>query len=165
MPDTTQLVESAADSINKEESATATPEPIDNDKVARTLKSRAEVSKKHCRTFHAEWKRNVDLRLGKTEAVYTSINLSDDELQSEINPDWYLSKTKTANLYSQVPTVQAIHENKQYEAAIPPFMKAVNYELGEKRANAGVFMEECLNDIVNAAGIGFAEIGYMARFE
>ena len=162
MPDTTAIVTSAVESIHQDEQAGQLPDAVDNDKIASTLKSRAETSKKHCREFHAEWKRNVDLRLGKNETVFGTDN---DELQSEINPDWYLTKTKTANLYSQVPTVQGTHENKQYEAAIAPFMKAVNYELGEKRAYAAVAMEEIGNDVVNAAGIGFIEVGYMARFE
>ena len=47
---------------------------------------------------------------------------------------------------------------------MPPFNKALNYELSEKRTNVGVSMEEVLNDVVNAAGIGAIHVGYAARF-
>src|SRR5882672_2899145 len=136
-----------------------------NEKIAKRLESRAKSSKDARRKLSPEWKRNVELRIGKTPTALSSGPHDDDEIQSEINPDWSLTKTKTANLYSQVPTVQGTHENKQYAAAVHPFMKQLNYELGEKRTNVGVAMEEVLNDVVNAAGIGGVMVGYAARTE
>lgn len=127
--------------------------------------SRRQSSKKNRRTHFPEWKRNVELRIGHVATMYTGGVDVQDEIQTEINPDWSLTKTKTANLYSQVPTVRLAHENKQYAAALPPFAKALNYELGPKRANVGVAMEEVLNDVVNAAGVGAIVGGFAARFE
>ena len=142
------------------------PEPqVSDKKIADTFKSRVESSKRERKNRFNEMKRCVDLRLGRVASTFTAGVGVQDEIQTEINPDWSLTKTKTANLYSQVPTVQMTHENKQYAAAIPPFAKALNYEIGSKRANIGVAMEEVLNDTVNAAGIGAIIAGYAARFE
>ena len=136
-------------------------------KVVEYFKSSISLSKAHRRQFSSEWKRSVDLRLGRIAQVNTNgYPITDgDDLQTEINPDWYLTKTKTANLYSQTPQVQLSHENSQYAAAVPIFGKSLNYELSDRRANIGVPMEETLNDVINAAGVGAIMVGYAARFE
>lgn len=140
----------------------------DDGTIAKDFKKEVETSKTQRRKYTSEWKDNIQLRTGKAGAsVYTGgvrTGLADDD-RSEINPDWALTKTKIANLYSQVPQVQITHENKAYAAAIPPFAKALNYELGEKRANIGVPMEEVLNDVVNASGVAAILVGYAARFD
>ena len=140
-----------------------------NKQIADNLMAQAEAAKRIRRQNMISWKANVDIRLGvRPAAVYTGGVAIDDlgeDGRSTINPDWSLTKTKTANLYSQVPTVQLTHDNKAYAAAISPFAKALNYELSEKRANVGVAMEEILNDVVNAAGVGAILVSYVARFE
>lgn len=143
-------------------------EAADRDKaIAKVLKTRAEANTRQKRSLRSDWRRNVELRMGRTNgrSALAFGEDADDDMQSEINPDWYLTKTKTANLYSQVPAVQVTHESKAYAAAIPAFAKSLNYELGEKRANVGVAMEEVLNDAVNASGIGFVFVDYVARFD
>lgn len=138
-----------------------------NEKIEKNLKGRAETCGSLKRTLYAEWKRNVDLRMGRLGSRASLVAENDDpvdELQSEINPDWYLSKAKIANLFSQVPQVMGTHEASQYGPAIPPFMKQLNYELGQKRGKVGVAMREVMADIVNAAGIGFVFVDYVARF-
>lgn len=142
------------------ETAPQTPKQVED-----YFKQRIEASKRNRRQFYSEWKRNVELRIGRIASQFTGGVRVEDEVQTEINPDWSLTKTKTANLFSQVPTVRGSHENKQYKAAVAPFMKELNYQIGEKRANVGVCMEEVLNDVVNAAGIGAVVVGYAARFE
>lgn len=139
------------------------PEAVDAKQIVDTFRAKIEASIKNRRKFSPDWQANIALRIGDapTDAGDNQI----DEEQSTVNPDWSLTKTKIANLYSQVPAVQVTHENAQYAAAIPPFAKALNYELGEKRANVGVAMEEVLNDVVNAAGLGAVMVGYAARFE
>lgn len=144
----------------------AAPSPkVDNAEVAKDLKAQIATAKTHRRTFHSAWKTNVDLRLGQTGTLLTGGTGLDGDQQSVLNPDWALTKTKTANLYSQVPSVQATHHNVQYAKAIPPFAKALNYEVSEKRANLGAAMEEATNDVVNAAGVGVIVVNYLARFE
>jgi len=151
---------------NEQESSPQVDGPKTPQKVIDYFKNQIQVAKSHRRTFSSEWKRSVDLRLGRIAQINTNgYPITDgDDLQTEINPDWYLTKTKTANLYSQTPRVQLTHENKMYLPAIAPFSKALNYEIGEKRANLGVPMEEVLNDVVNASGIGAIFVGYAARF-
>ena len=147
------------------------PPPADevtkNKRIARGFKYRADASRTHRHDLIAEWKRNVEGRLGLRSAVSAGglVGIDTDDSQASLNPDWALTKAKTANLYSQVPMVRCTHENVQYAPAVPPFTKALNYELSEKRANVGVAMEEVLNDVVNASGIGAIYVGYEARFE
>lgn len=135
--------------------------------IVQHFRTQIATAKSHRRQFSQEWKRNVDLRLGRIATINTNgYPITDgDDLQTEINPDWYLTKTKTANLYSQTPSVQVTHENGTYKPAIVPFAKALNYELGDKRANVGVPMEESLNDVVNASGIAAVMVAYQARFQ
>lgn len=129
------------------------------------LKSRVEAAKHNAIIYHRAWRTNVEIRLGRQVTRYTEGVPVYNDIQSEINPDWSLTKTKTANLFSQVPPIYATHENKTYAMAVGPFVKALNYEKGEKRANIGAAMEEALNDAVNAAGIAAIDTGYAARFE
>ncbi len=143
---------------------TQVTQPATSAKIIDQFKARIANAKRHRRQFQSEWKRNVDLRLGSIATQFTGGVSVADEIKSEVNPDWSLTKTKTANLYSQVPAVTVTYENKEYAAAIGPFSKALNYELSEKRANIGVAMEEVLNDVVNAAGVGAMIVGYAARF-
>lgn len=155
-------VESTEDDRDGEESRV----PRTPKKVIEYYKSQIALSKSHRRSFHSEWKTNVDLRLGRVGTAFTGgyATPDGDDIQTEINPDWSLTKVKTANLYSQTPEVQLTHEDEQYKGALAPFRKALNYELGDKRANIGVPMEEVLNDVVNAAGVGGMLVGYVARF-
>lgn len=128
------------------------------------FKTRVESSKTDRKTRIPEWRRNVELRIGHIATLYTAGLDVMDEIQTEINPDWSLTKTKTANLYSQVPTVRLAHEGKAFRPALPPFAKSLNYEISPKRANVGAAMEETLNDVVNAAGIAGIFVGYSARY-
>lgn len=138
-------------------------DPVEK-KRAKNFLTRIDVAKTACSKYHATWRTNIERRLGKPGNRVTDGEPTDGEPQSEINPDWSLTKTKTAHLFSQVPTVQGTHENLQYAAAVSPFMKDLNYEIGEKRTRMGVVMEETCNDVVNASGIAGAMVGYAARF-
>jgi hypothetical protein len=146
---------------------TVSDEDTLNAEIAKDLEARIKANERQKKDLHAEWRSNVELRMGRMgmrTAALSTLEVNDD-FQSDINPDWFLTKTKIANLYSQVPQVQVTHEATQYAPAIPPFAKQLNYELSEKRANVGVAMREVLADIVNAAGIGFVLVDYVARFE
>ncbi len=134
-------------------------------KIPQLLHMELEEAKTHRKTFFREWKINVQTRLGRAVGLYTGGISTEDEIRAEVNPDWSLTKTKTANLFSQVPTVRGTHINKKYAPAIPPIMKALNYEIGERRANIGVPIVECMNDAVNASGIGAVVVDYVARFD
>lgn len=136
-----------------------------NKKIEDSLKSRADDSVTHKKTFLNDWKRNVDVILGQPVPLFTEGLDINADLQSAINPDWSLTKTKTANLFSAVPTIRGTHENAKYASAVAPFLKQLNYELSAKRANIAVAMRECLTDVVNAAGVAAAFVSYSARFD
>lgn len=135
-----------------------------NDKIVKRLRTESEASKRMRDDYRPKWRRNIAIRMGQDYGT-PGYTVTQDDLQSEINPDWALTKTKVANLYSQVPQVQGTHVNPAYVPAISPFMKQVNYELSPKRTNIGAAMYECMNDVVNAAGICGIIAGYSARFE
>jgi len=152
--------EKASDNAAEPDSPTMSKKQIET-----YFKTRAKSCKTEKDSLIQEWRRNVELRIGHVAELYTNgFNVPFDELQTELNPDWSLTKTKTANLYSQVPTVRLSSENKAYRPALPPFAKQLNYEISPKRSNIGAAMEECLNDVVNAAGICLIFTGYMARY-
>lgn len=151
-----------------DDESAGTPDPklkAKNAKIAKDLFVRMTASRAEIKDFLPQWQSNVEQRLGIASTLSTpGVQTETGDRKAELNPDWSLTKTKTANLYSQVPTVQGTHENVQYAAAVPLFMKSVNYELSEKRTNVGVAMNECLNDVVNASGIAGMIVGYAARF-
>lgn len=137
------------------------------EEVVKYFKNEIAQSKRERKTRLDQWRRNVHARLGKTVGAVENTADSEiaNDLQSEVNPDWSLTKTKTANLFSQVPVVRGTHLNKKYAPAIQPFLKQLNYDLGPKRANVAALMEECLADAINAAGFGCAFVKYVARFD
>ncbi len=174
IPSADQSIEPVEQPTSQEGKPATVDKTVDdlNKKIGDHFAKEAKDSKSHRRTFHGRWRRNVQLRMGQPMAIVNNLAQGDptaeaveDDLLSEVNPDWSLSKTKTANLFSQVPTIRGTHENKQYAAAVSPFMKELNYQLGEKRANVAVCMEEALNDVVNASGVAGVLVGYAARFE
>lgn len=150
----------------KQFTKTAAPAADKNTEIEQVFAGRIEASQRHKRTFVTDWKRNIEARLGRPFTTpLGGVVIDAVDSQTEINPDWALTKTKTANLFSQVPAVRGEHENKKYAKAIPIFTKALNFEIGEKRSNLAVPMEEVLNDMVNASGVGAILVQYVARFE
>lgn len=132
--------------------------------IENHFKTQAEQAQTAINSRKFGWKRNVELRQGNPLGAYGSVVQGlDDDYQSEINPDWYLSKTKIAALFSQVPEVQITHQSEQFLPAVGPFAKGVNYELGEKRCATAAAMAECMADLVNASGFCAAEVGYATR--
>lgn len=136
-----------------------------DDKIARHFLNQVTAAKQNKRdNFIQTWQTNVQTRLGVAMGYVTDGVDTEDGLRSELNPDWSLTKTKTANLYSQTPQVQVTFESKEFASAVYPFAKALNYEIGEKRCNTGAAIEEVMNDVVNAAGVGVIRVGWAARF-
>ncbi len=148
-----------------EKPTSADPVGDANKKIAKSLKSRVDDAVTGMKHHLNDWKRNVDTILGQPVPLFTEGLDINADLQSAINPDWSLTKTKTANLFSAVPTIRGTHENSKYKLAVSPFLKQLNYELGPKRANLAVAMREVLTDVVNASGIGAALVSYSARFD
>ncbi len=98
------------------------------------------------------WQLNIDERRGKatTDAA--------DESRSMVPVDWTITKTKSAQLWSQMPQVRLTPKHASFGQAVPVFAKVVNDLLTE--ANVEAVMAECVVDCVNAAGIGAAIVRY-----
>lgn len=145
------------------------PEPEDplkqkNKDIEQHFRGQIDQAESAIKSRKFAWKRNVELRQGNPLGAYGStVSGLDDDYQSEINPDWYLTKTKIAALFSQVPRVQLKHQGEPFIPAIGPFAKAINYELDDRRCAMGPCMAEAMADLVNAAGFCAAEVGYAAR--
>jgi hypothetical protein len=161
----------AEDAGTESAAATTAPEAgaVDDKAISDQLMAEVLAWEKVRKQKSVDWKINVERRLGTPGAnVYTgglAVDATSADGQSTINPDWYLTKTKTANLFSIVPEVQLTPAQEKYGPAIYPFQKALNFELSDKRADIGVPVDEVLNDVVNASGIGAVMVGYTARFE
>lgn len=137
-----------------------------NRDIEKHFSGQVEKSERVIKDNVHQWKRNVEMRQGQPNgAISSPIADEDDDYQSDYNPDWFLTKTKTASLFSQVPRVILTHRNQAFRPAVGPFAKEINYELGARRCNVGAAMFECMSDVVNASGIAAIEVGYAARFE
>lgn len=100
------------------------------------------------------WCDNVDYRRGKPFTEW------DDEDRINVNIDWSMTKGKHAQLYSQTPKVYLTPKQKTFEPAVDAFTKQLNETLDQ--ANVGSAMDENVLDAINAAGFGFALVGYEA---
>jgi len=106
----------------------------------------------------AIWKENVNYRKGKPLAKTPS----NDTVVVPV--DWSRTKNKQAQLFYQVPEVKLRARQPQYAGAAPIFGAALNFELTHQ-LRIEHLMDEVLGDVINAAGIGIAVIGYEGTFE
>ena len=138
MPTGSPTTESPAAPPNRGTATSADPAATElNKRIAKTIATRIDKCKTYKRRLIPRWKRAIELRIGKLADHYTGGIGDTDDIRAEIIPDWALTKTKTAQLFSIQPQIQLMHENEQYAQAVPPFRKALNYRLGEKGAHAG----------------------------
>lgn len=150
--------------LNEKQGDEEAQEKLNKD-IEKHFKSQVDATERGWKDYHFQWKRNIELRQGQPYGQYSSVvQEADDDYQSEVNPDWYLTKAKVAVLFSQIPQVQLQHQAPQFGPAVVPFAKSINYELAQNRCNTAAAMFECMNDIVNASGIGAIVVGYAARF-
>ena len=124
-------------------------DPVD----PKDFKARITKCKRYKADVGPDWATNVDYRRGK------QFESDSDQDRVAVNVDWPQTKAKQAALFSQVPTVSATAKLKLYREASAPYAKQLNEEI--KRAKFGVALDECLPDVINAAGIA----GYMVGWE
>jgi len=103
------------------------------------------------------WAYNVDYRRGKPFHQET------DETRVNVNLDWSLTKSKHAQLFSQVPQVYLTAKQALFKPAVPSFGKELNDTL--TRARLGATVDETVLDAINASGVGVALVGYRALTE
>ena len=98
------------------------------------------------------WSDNVSYRRGKP---FRAVADSD---RVNVNLDWPLTKSKHAQLFSQMPQAYLTEKKEQFKAAVPAFGKQLNDTI--TTASTGAAVDECVVDAVNAAGFGAALVGY-----
>jgi hypothetical protein len=104
------------------------------------------------------WQDNVSYRLGKpfkSQPTEDTVN---------VPADWSRTKNKQAQLWFQVPEVFVEARQKPFAPVATVFGAALNFRLTEEMHVEHV-MNECLGDVINAAGIMIAKVGYEATFE
>lgn len=122
--------------------------------VIDQLRNDIALSKEKRDELIPNWQLNVDERRGK------EFDAAADEGRSMVPMDWTLTKTKAAQLFSQMPQMRLIPRQPAFDEAVPVAAKIVNDLL--TMANVEAVMSECVVDCVNAAGIGAAIVRYEA---
>lgn len=121
-----------------------------NKKKNTQLKSDIETCKTYRRKLSSNWSTSIDYRRGKPFLSQV------DSDSIAVNLDWSYSKTKIAELFSQLPQVRVSHPPQS--AAAGPWLAAYESLLNDNLRAGGIeaVMEEVLPDCINAAGIGVA---------
>jgi hypothetical protein len=126
---------------------TTTEAPTKSSKIWEEFLARIAACKAYRKKLIPSWTSNIDFRRGKPFASQV------DEDRVVVNLDWSLTKAKQATLFSQVPQVHIDHPPQSLGAAWAfPFEQKLNDTL----VTAGMesALDECLPDVINAAGIG-----------
>ena len=124
---------------------------------AKKWQARIESCRKARKALKDEWDTNIAFRLQKP---YTD---ESDEDRVAVPQDWSRTRAKEAQLFSQMPTVTLSALDKRFAQAVPILQKEFNHVLAHQ-AKPEVAMEECLADLVNAAGFCAAIVKYEATF-
>ena len=125
--------------------------------VIDILKNEIDAARKKRDEYIPKWQRSIDERRG------TEFETAADEGRSMVPMDWTITKTKAAQLASQLPEVRLIEKHAQFAAAVPVFATIVNDLMAQ--ANVSAVIDECVVDVVNAAGIGACIVRYEALTE
>lgn len=147
------------------EEATTPAEPVEVDEgmdetSAKKWRARITTAKKRTKDYLDEWTDNVDYRRGKP------FESTSDQDRIAVNLDWPNTKAKQAQLFSQLPALvlqPLLKDVPTLAAAVPVFGRELNEEL--KRAGAEAAMDECLPDVINAAGVAAAMCWYESKSE
>lgn len=120
---------------------------------------RIDTCKIYRRKLLQNWTTNIDYRRGKPFSSQT------DEDRVTVNLDWSLVKSKQAMLFSQVPRVHIDHPPQTITAG--PWLQSYEQRLNDTLITAGIetAMDECLPDVINAAGIGAILVSHEAITE
>lgn len=137
----------------------ATPEPVTQnaddqqlDTRQRAMLGRLDRSKTRRKTLIPDWSINIDYRRGKCFASET------DQDRVAVNWDWSATKAKQAQMFSQVPQVRLEAKEQKYKPGVQLFQRKVNDVV--TRARVGVALDECMPDVINAAGVAACIVAY-----
>lgn len=125
--------------------------------VVKQLRGELSQSKEKRDEYVAGWRQNVDERRGKES------DTASDEGRTDLPIDWAITKTKAAQLFSQMPQVRLTPKQAEFDAAVPVVAKVINDMLSEAGIEAVV--SECVVDCINASGVAAALVRYEALEE
>ncbi len=120
--------------------------------VHKVLKARAAACKRWKDQHVSDWRTQIDYRKGEP------FRDSSEHDRVAVNVDFPYTKAKQASLFSQVPQVVLTPKHPQFAPAAAVFGQALNDTL--TAADVGTAMDECLPDMINAAGIAAVLIQY-----
>jgi hypothetical protein len=132
----------------------APPDLLKKEK-ADEWRSRIAASEKYRDTFLTKWKDNVRHRV---QQPFSGVKDGDEPDRLSLPEDWARTKQKAAQLNYQMPKIVAVAKHPSYEdkaAAVTADLNDVlHYE-----CQAAYMMDECLADVINAAGVMVSVIG------
>lgn len=131
--------------------------PVLSQEEVGKWKARLDRCKKKRADLARDWSINIDYRRGKP------FETASDEDRVAVSIDWSQTKAKQASLFSAVPTVMLTPRHPAFAPAIPIFAKKLNETITD--AKVGIAMDECLPDVINAAGIAAVIVGFESRQE
>jgi hypothetical protein len=144
-----------------EPTATTAPTRDAKTDVNSIIRRKTQQCRRIRREFIPEWSTNIDYRRAKP------FDTDSDQDRVAITADWANTKRKQAQLFSQVPKVR-LKTRRRWAKQIPPqariaFQSKVNDELED--INVGAVMDECMANVINAAGICAIMVSFEKRTE
>jgi hypothetical protein len=110
-----------------------------------------------------DWQTNVNFRVQKPFGGVGD-NESSAADRVAVPEDWARTRQKTAQLSFQLPKIIADPTAPQFEPAAPLVSAAVNKIL-DSESRASYMIDECLADVINAAGLMVSKVGIDIRYE
>jgi hypothetical protein len=120
-----------------------------------------DAARKQRKTLVDEpWRTNVNFRVQKPFGGATDEGAAQDRVA--VPEDWARTRQKTAQLSFQVPKILASAKRPEFESAAPIVTAAINDKL-QNECRASYVIDECLADVINAAGLMVAVVGIDIR--
>jgi hypothetical protein len=114
-------------------------------------KAYLDAARENRRTLlDSEWRTNVDYRMQKPFGGVGDSDQTQDRVA--VPEDWSRTKQKTAQLAFQVPKIVANGTTPEWQPCEDVVTAAIN-EVLDKQCEASYMIDECLADVINAAGV------------
>lgn len=117
----------------------------------------AAAEKNRDKLLEGTWRNNVNARVQRPQGGLLPQNTVQGDRLS-IPEDWARTKQKAAQLNYQLPKIVAKAKHPDYEAKAPLVTADLN-DILRYECQASYMMDECLADVINAAGIMVSKIG------
>lgn len=164
MPENPPATETPVPAHDTRPAASETPEQI-SARLAKLFRNAIAASVKTRETLLTDWKTNVNYRMQKPFGGPSSEETSTIEQDRVAIPeDWSRTRQKTAQLSFQIPKILARATRPEFEGSSAIVTAAINEKL-TRECRADYVLDECLSDVVNAAGIMVARVGIDVRTE